>query len=122
MIKSETKGEMTAERKITKEDLRRYRDNYLAEMDGIALYRALAAVEKEEKRAAVFEELARAEERHANRWAGLLKSAGEEAPVYHLSARVRLLGLLARFFGTERVLPIVSGLETKDENRYTGQP
>jgi hypothetical protein len=45
-------------RKIQKGDLERYRANYLAEMDGIALYCALAA-EKNEKRSAIFEKLAR---------------------------------------------------------------
>jgi VIT1/CCC1 family predicted Fe2+/Mn2+ transporter len=103
-------------------DLERYRENYLAEMDGIALYRALANADRDEKRAAVFEQLARAEERHANRWAELLRSAGEAPPAHSVTAQVRLLGLLARLFGTERVLPIVSGLESKDANRYEGQP
>lgn len=103
-------------------DLERYRANYLAETDGIALYRALAAAEKDDKRAAIFEQLARAEERHANRWAGLLRSAGEAVPEYVPTARVRLLGLLARLFGTQRVLPVVSELESRDENRYMGQP
>ncbi|MGH7768287.1 MAG: VIT1/CCC1 transporter family protein [Candidatus Binatia bacterium] len=111
-----------AQRKFGEEDLRRYRSNYIAEMDGIALYRALAEVENDKKRAAIFAQLARAEERHANRWAGLLKSAGERLPEYRTSARVRLLGWLARLFGTQRVLPIVSELESKDENRYAGQP
>ncbi|HEV8343027.1 MAG TPA: VIT1/CCC1 family protein [Candidatus Binatia bacterium] len=105
-----------------KADLERYRANYLAEMDGIALYRALAAAEKNKKRSAIFEKLARAEERHANRWKGLLRSAGEAVPEYSPTARVRLLGLLARLFGTQRVLPIVTELESQDENRYAGQP
>lgn len=100
----------------------RYRNNYLAEMDGTALYRALAAVEKDEKRAAIFEQLARAEERHAARWAAFLKSAGATVPEYSTSARIKLLAALARLFGTERVLPIVSNLESQDENRYVGQP
>ncbi|HEY3304276.1 MAG TPA: VIT1/CCC1 family protein [Candidatus Binatia bacterium] len=111
-----------AQRKFGEEDLRRYRANYLAEMDGIALYSALAAAEKDEKRAAVFGQLARAEERHANRWAGLLRSAGEAAPDYTPTARVRILGLLARLFGTQRVLPIVSNIESSDANRYSSQP
>ncbi|OGP27485.1 MAG: hypothetical protein A2038_03020 [Deltaproteobacteria bacterium GWA2_57_13] len=100
----------------------RYRTNYLTEMDGIALYRSLAAAEKDEKRAAIFERLARAEERHANRWARLLEAAGEKVPVYRLSARVRVLGLLARALGTQRVLPIISSLEASDQAGYLGQP
>jgi vacuolar iron transporter family protein len=103
-------------------NLDRYANNYLAEQDGIALYRALAAVEKDEKRAAIFEQLARAEERHAARWAGFLKSAGVPLPVYSTSARIKMISLLARLFGTERVLPIVSDIESRDENRYAGQP
>ena len=100
----------------------RYRTNYLTEMDGIALYRSLAAAEKDEKRVAIFERLARAEERHANRWARLLEAAGEKVPVYRLSARVRVLGLLARALGTQRVLPIISSLEASDQASYLGQP
>src|SRR2546428_10797102 len=109
---------MEPKTKPTREDLGRYRANYLAEMDGVALYRALAEVEKDKKRAAIFARLAQAEERHAKRWAGLLKSAGAAVPQYRRTARVRLLGLLARLFGTERVLPVVTELEAKDENRY----
>jgi len=111
-----------AKKMPAKADFERYRSNYLAEMDGIALYRALAAAEKDEKRAAIFAQLARAEERHAHRWSYLLKSAGERVPEYSTSARVRILGLLARLFGTQRVLPVVSEQESKDENRYVGQP
>ena len=111
-----------AQRQLAKADLERYRDNYLAEMDGIALYHALAGAEKDEKRAAIFDRLARAEERHANRWAGLLRSSGDGVPEYTPTARVRMLGLFARLFGTERVLPIVTKLEAKDETRYASQP
>jgi VIT1/CCC1 family predicted Fe2+/Mn2+ transporter len=113
---------MKSRARPTREDLQRYRANYRAEMDGIALYRALAGAEKDDKRAAVFQQLARAEERHATRWADLLQSAGEAVPEYSPTARVRLLGLLARFFGTQPVLPIVIGIEAKDENQYLGQP
>jgi VIT1/CCC1 family predicted Fe2+/Mn2+ transporter len=114
-------AEMENRRKPTGDDRDRYRANYLAEMDGIALYRALAAAEKDEKRAAVFGQLARAEERHADRWAGLLRSAGAAAPDYTPTARVRMLGFLARLFGTQRVLPIVSNIESSDANRYSSQ-
>ena len=58
--------------KATKDDLKRYADNYLREQDGIALYRALAGAEKDPSRSRIFERLAAAEERHAARWARLL--------------------------------------------------
>ncbi len=111
-----------AEAKAKGEDLKRYRENYLAEQEGIALYRALAGAEKNQGRAAIFEKLRLAEERHANRWAALLRAAGEPVPEYRLSARVRLLAWAARVFGTQRVLPVVSSLEAKDQTGYLGQP
>ncbi len=103
-------------------DIARYLKNYLVEMDGITLYRALAAAEKDEKRAVIFEKMARAEERHAQRWIRLIQSAGGTVPSYRRSARVRLLGFVARHFGTRKVLPIVSALEARDEAGYLMQP
>jgi VIT1/CCC1 family predicted Fe2+/Mn2+ transporter len=106
----------------SREDLRRYRENYLSECDGAALYRGLAAAEKDAKRAALFEKLARAEERHAGRWAKLLREAGELLPEARPSLRVRALAALARALGTRRVLPIVTSLEARDQDLYVGQP
>lgn len=42
----------------TAADITRYQQNYLVEMDGIELYRALAAAEKDEKRALIFRKMA----------------------------------------------------------------
>jgi len=107
--------------KATKDDLRRYADNFLREQDGIALYRALARAEKDPERAQIFEKLAKAEERHAARWARLLKTNETELPRYSPSWRVLLLGWLSRRFGTQHILPVVSGLESRDQDVYRGQ-
>ena len=88
------------------EDITRYRQNYLIEMDGIELYRLLADAEKDEKRAAIFRKMVRAEERHAQRWARLIQAGGGAVPNYRRSARVRLFGWLARRFGTQRVVEV----------------
>src|SRR5215470_9006177 len=105
----------------SQQDLKRYADNFLREQDGIALYRALANAEKDPARAEIFEKLAKAEERHATRWARLLKSNGETVPLYSPSWRVLILGWLSRRFGTQHVLPVVSGLESRDQDVYRGQ-
>ncbi len=105
----------------TSGDLRRYRENYLKEQDGIALYRALARAEKDSARADIFEKLAAAEERHAVRWARLMESGGAEVPKYKPGWRVLLLAWLSRNVGTQHVLPVVSGLESRDQGEYTGQ-
>ncbi len=106
----------------TSADTERYRRNYLSEMDGAALYRALAKREENEKRRRVLERLAEAEERHAGRWAELLRSSGAPLPHYRASGRTRILTFLARAFGPSRVLPVVIGLEAKDEEHYQTQP
>jgi VIT1/CCC1 family predicted Fe2+/Mn2+ transporter len=105
----------------TKEDLKRYSDNYLREQDGIALYQALAKAESDPQRSQIFERLAQAEERHAARWARLLKSHGAPIPSYRTSWRVSLLGWLSRRFGTQHLLPVVTGLESRDQDVYRGQ-
>jgi VIT1/CCC1 family predicted Fe2+/Mn2+ transporter len=102
-------------------DLKRFGQNYLIEMDGIELYRALAAAEKDEKRAAILRKILRAEERHAQRWTRLIQTGGGVVPTYRRSLRVLLLGWLARRFGTERVVPIISALEARDEPGYMNQ-
>ena len=106
----------------TTADVARYQQNYIIEMDGIALYHSMAAAERDEKRAAIFEKLAENEERHAQRWARLIQLAGGVVPKHRPSARVRMLGWMARQFGTKRVLPIISSLEARDEAGYMHQP
>lgn len=106
----------------TRADVERYRQNYIVEMDGIALYRFMAAAEQDGQRAAIFEKLAQNEERHAQRWAKLIQSGGGSVPAHKPSARVRLLGWTARRFGTRRVVPIISSMEARDEAGYMRQP
>src|SRR5918992_2709495 len=103
-------------------DVARYRQNYLVEMDGIELYRALAAAEKDEKRAVIFRKMARTEERHARRWVRLIETAGSQVPEYRPTIRVRVLAWMAKHFGTQRVIPIISSLEASDEPGYLNQP
>jgi hypothetical protein len=105
----------------TRSDIRRYRTNYIKEQDGIALYRALARAEKDPHRTEIFEKLAAAEEVHAARWAKLLTDSGAPVPHYRPSFRVKLLGWLSRSVGTQQVLPVVSGFESRDQGAYVGQ-
>ncbi len=106
---------------ISPADVARYGQNYLIEMDGIELYRSLAEAEKSEQRAEIFRKMVRAEERHAQRWVRLIQAGGGTVPTYRRSARVRLFGWMARRFGTERVVPIISALEARDEPGYLNQ-
>lgn len=113
---------MEGQQDITQADIERYQQNYLVEMDGIALYRRMAEAESDQQRAAIFEKMAQTEERHALRWVRLIESGGGSVPKYRPSLRVRALGWVARNFGTGRVLPIISSIESRDEAGYMQQP
>jgi len=98
--------------------LRNLRD----ELDGAALYDALADAEKNPKLSEVYRRLAAAERRHAGVWAEKLRTAGYDAPAFPPSSRTRLLVWLARRFGVRSVLPSVAALEYADRNKYDAQP
>ena len=95
---------MEAQLNTTQADVDRYRNNYLVEMDGIALYRSMAAAEKDEKRAAVFE--TRPKRRTPCPAVGKAHSIGRgRGACTSPYTRVRMLAWIARQFGTRRVLP-----------------
>lgn len=106
----------------SKDDLARYRRNYAAEVDGVELYRLLAAAEDSPAMRTLYERLAAAEVRHRDLWAERIVAAGHPLPAAKPSFRVRTLGWLARRFGTRVVAPIVMRLEMADTGMYDDQP
>lgn len=96
-------------------------DNLVDELNGAALYDALAAAERDERLAEVYRRLANVERRHADRWRKKLEAAGETSLTFKPSWRTRTLGWLARRFGTSVVLPSVQTLERADTNKYASQ-
>lgn len=107
--------------KPTPKDLRRYRENYLMEMEGAALYETLARAETDPERAGIFRKLAATERRHCRRWSSLLAGAGAATPAYSPGWRVHVLGFLARRFGTDYVLPVIGRIESRGQSEYVGQ-
>lgn len=102
-------------------DLDRYRANLRSELDGAALYRAIAEAEPDAARRAVLMELSRAESRHAALWREKLRAAGAPEPRFSLSLRTRLLALLARRFGPRFVMPSLAAAEYADRDKYATQ-
>ncbi|MCO1653841.1 VIT1/CCC1 transporter family protein [Pseudonocardia humida] len=90
-------------------DRRRWRRMLADEREEAAVYRQLAARRDGEEREILLA-LARAEERHAAHWAGLL---GDTAGTGRGSLRLRLLALLARRFGSVFVLALAQRAETR---------
>jgi vacuolar iron transporter family protein len=99
----------------------RYRANLQGEVDGAALYRALAEAERRPQLAEVYGRLAATEERHARYWEEELCAAGVRIPPRRPGWRTRALSWLARRFGAQAVLPTVASLERVDSNHYDTQ-
>src|SRR5438045_8312817 len=99
----------------------RYRANLQGEVDGAALYRALADAETDPRLKEVYGRLAAVEEGHAEFWRKQLDRIGARAGRLGLGWRTRALAWLARRFGPQFVLPTVNTLEQRDSGQYDAQ-
>lgn len=103
-------------------DIARYRANLQGEVDGAALYSALASAESDPNLAAVYAKLAAVESAHAEFWRGHLARSGARRGALAPSFRARALGWLARRFGPAFVLPAVVAAEARGSSAYDAQP
>jgi vacuolar iron transporter family protein len=115
-VKESTKGTPA------KDDLERYRENYLSEQEGMYLYRRLADVESDAHLAELYRRIATIEQRHAAIWKGYLEGAGESPPAYTPNWRVRALLWIAKHLGTGAVLSTISSMESNAMQAYDNQP
>jgi VIT1/CCC1 family predicted Fe2+/Mn2+ transporter/rubrerythrin len=107
---------------LTPEERARSLANLKLERDAVVLYDRLAEIEKQPDRAAAFRRIAANERRHAEIWANRLGEAGATVPpVSGPRARVRLIILVARLFGTNAVADLVRALEGDEEEAYASQ-
>jgi VIT1/CCC1 family predicted Fe2+/Mn2+ transporter len=101
-------------------DAQRYRANLQGEIDGAAIYRALATREADPKLAEVFRRLASVEEAHAEFWRSRLgPQAGKPRPAPSIHARTLIW--LARRFGPGFVIPTLAAAEKRDRGAYDSQ-
>src|SRR5262249_28816347 len=102
-------------------EIARWTANYVAEREGVTLYEALAAAEKDLRRAEVLRRMAAVEARHAARWEARLREAGVEPPPVRPGVQARVIAWLARRLGVDAVLPLVRGMELRAAGSYAGQ-
>ncbi len=103
-------------------DIEQSLDNLKLERDAIVLYDALAAIERDARRAEAFRRIASNERRHADIWASRLRELGATVPeTGGPRARVRFIILIARLFGTASVHDLVKALEGDEEELYQAQ-
>jgi vacuolar iron transporter family protein len=102
-------------------DTERFQNNLRDELNGAALYTALAEAETDPVRKDLFLQLAKAEATHAQFWREKLVAAGVRQPGFVPDFRTRLLVRLARRFGPRFVLPTIAAAEYADRNKYAKQ-
>lgn len=95
--------------------------NWQEEMEGAATYRALAEREPDPRRKATLQELADAETRHAQRWAGRLRELGAPAPVYRGAATGQADRFANRIGGPSATLRRIEMEGRQDVARYGRQ-
>ena len=100
----------------------RYRGYLKAELEAAAVYRAMAEIEKDSSRAAVFGRLVEAEMRHASRWAEKLGMDVAKLEPAGVDVKLRLFRLAARVLGTGRMVPWLVRGEVKELEAYASDP
>lgn len=104
------------------EDAKRYLANRQKEIDGAALYRALAESEKQPQLAKVYQRLAASEEKHAAGWDKKLEELKIPLPLRKPTWRAAMMIFLAKRFGSNFILPTIARNEKADGRAYDGQP
>ncbi|MGE0668030.1 MAG: VIT1/CCC1 transporter family protein [Sphingomonadales bacterium] len=103
------------------DDSKRYAANLQGEVDGAAVYKALADNEQNPQLAELYRRLGSIEEAHAEFWRGQLKRVGGRTDIAP-STRARALSWLARRFGPTFVAPTIAAGEARDQGMYDDQP
>lgn len=93
---------------------RRYVRNLRVERDNEALYARLASMAPDPRLARAYRRIAEGERANAAFWESRLRELGADVPPAHPRTRVRVLGALAKWFGTGFVMPTVVRLEHAD--------
>ncbi len=104
------------------EDMKRYLTNRQKEIDGAAMYLALAEIEKQQQMSDVYRKLAASEQKHAAAWEKKLSDLNVKFAPRKTSWRTSVMIWLAKRFGPQFVLPTLTANERADSQAYDGQP
>jgi VIT1/CCC1 family predicted Fe2+/Mn2+ transporter len=88
------------------------------EADASFLYRALARMEQDPKRAELYAQLAGVEDRHVALWEKLLRDHGHQVPALKPTVRARGMAWLASRFGTGFLAPMLLEEEGREVKSY----
>lgn len=106
---------------MNNEDVKIALGNLSDERNAAALYRILAETEQNPKIREVFLRMVEVEQRHAESWSEQLKKDNVSIPPFRPGWRTRILGWIAKHFGTPTVLPSIIGMEKNASRAYNQQ-
>ncbi len=95
--------------------------NWRAEVESAQVYHDLAEREQDEKRKAILQRMAEAEERHARRWKQKLHDMGEPAPRLAETIWTRFKRRFTRSLGTDIAIRRMEVAEEKHEKEFSAQ-
>ena len=99
-------------------EAKRLLEHWQDEGDFHFLYQKLQTVEEDSHRREFFNDMAAIELRHQEIFADLLQKQGITLPAFRPALRVRLLAVVARWFGIEAVLPLIIRSEANETQEY----
>ena len=99
-------------------DIGAFKEHWQDESDASYLYAILAQLEKDPKKAQVFQRLHDVEEQHAAIWDRLLRQYGAPPKPFRPSTRARLLAVIGRRFGVASLLSILLREEGREVKAY----
>jgi vacuolar iron transporter family protein len=88
------------------------------EADAAFLYRRLAAVELDQSKSKIYNQLAEVEDHHVEVWLSLIRAEGRDQQVPGPTVRARFMAWLAGRFGTRFLLPILFQEEGREVKGY----
>jgi len=104
------------------DDAARWRTNWQNEVDAVETYRLLADLEKQPQLAELYRRMAAVEQDHVRHWEERMKAAGMAVGPQRASLQARITGWLARRFGPQAILPMLSAREQTHSRVYDHQP
>lgn len=87
------------------------RKNLQVEIDSGYLYQVLSELEEDENLSRIYRELSGVESQHAQHYIDNMVKEGKKAPALNPSGRAKTLAWLARRFGAQMILPVLSDME-----------
>ena len=107
---------------MTKENVKRYRQNLQKEVDSAAIYTTMAESESNPHIAEIFKKLASAELKHADFWKTKIREITGIEEILSISWRGKVMRLMAKRFGSQSILSTLIANEDNAAFDYNKQP